>query len=131
MSEREGITAEEVREIAAGAVTGWAPGWTGDDGVNPQRRVRVSGFGDGYVVLLVEGAPGSGEPDRAFRVVLTVFELVTEEAAARLRDEVREAVRQNSVKFSPPAYPYIAPVETGEPFRSAVQGEWDDSYGPE
>ena len=124
MSEHEGITAEEVREIAAGAVAGWADGWTGDDGVNPQRRVRVSGSGDGYVDLRVEGAPGTSEPDREFRVILTVVELVTTEAAVRALEKVRE--RQ---AFSPPAYPYIAPVETGEPFRSGAEKEWDDSRG--
>ncbi len=172
MSEQQGITADEVREIAAGAIAGWAPGWTGDDGVNPQRRVRVAGFGDGYVDLRVEGAPGTGEPDREFRVMLTVVELVTEEAAVRALEEVREAGEERArrgipwqvtvhdgecglpgpctahgnyacdeIKPGPPGHsfrhrsqpprPYIAPVETGEPFRSAVQAEWDDSYGPE
>ena len=26
---------------------------------------------------------------------------------------------------------YVAPVETGEPFRSAAEAEWDDSRGDE
>lgn len=127
MSEQD-ITAEEVREIAAGAIAGWAPGWTGDDGRNPQRRVGIAGFGDGYVDLRVEGAPGTDEPDRVFRVVLTVAELVTTEAAFRALEEVREDVRKRQA-FSPPVYPYIAPVETGEPFRSGAEREWDDSRG--
>ena len=79
MSGRQGITAGEVREIAAGAVTGWADGWTGDDGVNPQRRVRVAGFGDGYVDLRVEGARFTDEPDRLFRVTLAVVEILADQ----------------------------------------------------
>jgi hypothetical protein len=79
VSERQGITAGEVREIAAGAVTAWAPGWTGDDGVNPQRRVRFAGFGDGYVDLRVEGAPYTDEPDRLFRVTLAVAEILLDQ----------------------------------------------------
>jgi hypothetical protein len=85
MTGRQGITAGEVREIAAGAVTGWAPGWTGDDGVNPQRRVRVAGYGDGYVDLRVEGARYTGEPEKLFRVML----VVTEISAGRERDDSR------------------------------------------
>ena len=142
MSEREGITAEEVREIAAGAIAGWAPGWTGDDGVNPQRRVRVTGYGDRYADLRVEGAPWSDETDREFRVMLIVAELqhpagdgITDdtEAVRAFPGEIKPGPPGHSfrgpVKFSPPAYPYIAPVETGEPFRSAAEREWDDSRG--
>ena len=128
MSAHEGITAEEVREIAAGAIAGWATGWTGDDGVNPQRRVLTTGDGDGYVDLRVEGAQFTDEPDRMFRVMLTVAELVTEEAAVRALEEVREAARKRQA-FSPPVYPYIAPVETAPPFRSGAELEWDDSRG--
>jgi hypothetical protein len=119
MSERQGITAEEVREIAAGAVTGWAPGWTGDDGVNPQRRVRVAGFGDGYVDLRVEGAPFTDEPDRLFRVMM----VVTEIPPVQLRPCSNDLAQFN------PYQTFIAPVETGEPFRSAAEREWDDSRG--
>ena len=124
MSE-QGITADEVREIAAGAIAGWAPGWTGDDGVNPQRRVRVAGSGDGHVDLRVEGAPGTDEPDREFRVTLTVTELVTDEAAARALKEISQVLPE----FAAQLRLYIAPVETGEPFRSGAEREWDDSRG--
>ena len=127
MSE-QGITAEEVREIAAGAIAGWAPGWTGDDGVNPQRRVRVAGLGDGHVDLRVEGAPGTGEPDRVFRVTLTVAELVT---ATTLRGQA-EQIRQDILGTAGgPVHrgPYIAPVETGDRWRSGTEREWDDSRG--
>jgi len=69
-----GIIRADVREIALGAIAGWADGWTGDDGVNPQRRVRVAAAGDRYVDLRVEGAPGTDEPDKLFRVTAVVTE---------------------------------------------------------
>ena len=121
MSERQGITAGEVREIAAGAVTGWADGWTGDDGVNPQRRVRVAGFGDGYVDLRVEGARFTDEPDRLFRVTLAVVEIPP---GAEGRQRAQHGPRDQYAE-------YIAPVETGEPFRGAAEREWDASRGDE
>ena len=72
---KTGITLADVRDIAAGAMAGWADGWTGDDGVNPQRRVRVAGGDNGYVDMRVEGAPGTDEPDRLFRVLVVVTEI--------------------------------------------------------
>jgi hypothetical protein len=119
MSERQGITLADVRDIAAGAIAGWADGWTGDDGVNPQRRVRVTGGDNGYVALRVEGAPGTDEPDRLFRVLVVVTETLP---GAEGRQPAQHGPWDQYAE-------YIAPVETGEPFRGAAERDWDASRG--
>jgi len=123
----DGITRAEVREIALGAIAGWADGWTGDDGVNPQRRVRVAGGDTGYVDLRVEGAPGTGEPDRLFRVTAVVTETLPSRPSGLIEGSGRRGAPRDLP--SSPRRGDIAPFETGEPFRSAAEADWDGSRG--
>lgn len=75
----EPFTAERAREEAQGASAGWITGWTqpGDDRPDePQRRIRITDpEHDDYYDILVEGAQGSNEPDKRFRIRVTAEEL--------------------------------------------------------
>jgi hypothetical protein len=70
---------------AGGTLGAWIQSWTepGDEeraAGHPQRRVRLLDGTDeaaGRLIVKVEGAPHTGEPDREFEVVVVVRERVS------------------------------------------------------
>jgi hypothetical protein len=77
-----GMTAEQALAHALGALSGWIDGYSEppEGSGEPQRRVRVTGYGGGYTDIIAEGARYTGEPDRCFRVSVTVTEIPGEPA---------------------------------------------------
>lgn len=72
--EPPGITTGQVRGEALACVTGWIGGWTEPDAQGVQRRIRLEGYGDDYVDVLVEEVPLTGEPERRSRITVIVTE---------------------------------------------------------
>lgn len=76
---RGGTTAAEALGYVAGVLGEWLPGYISSAGNGPQRRIRLVSLEvtDGRAVagIRAEGARGTGEPDRYFRIALAVAEI--------------------------------------------------------
>jgi hypothetical protein len=78
------FTAADMLAEAQGVLSAWITAYTEPEDGQPQRKMRcMDDSVTGQVDVSVQGARFSSEPDRRFRVVLTVEEMPAELPLAR------------------------------------------------
>ena len=93
-----------------------------------------------FVAVITPLAPGRVESQVLPEMARKIADRASYDLAVQERDYARTqvmdrdaeiALLRRRLKSSPGLREYTAPVETGEPFRSAAEAEWDASRGPE